>query len=118
MGGIAFILLGACILLWCIREFYVSGKGTLAPWSPPQNLVVTSLYRYVRNPMYGGVLLPLSGWALYFQSLPLALYAAVCAAAFHFRGFLHEEPWLEAHFLEDWKTYKKSVPRWLPYIPR
>ena len=61
--GLAVMLAGAIVLLWCVRDFYVSGKGTLAPWDPPEKLVVIGLYRYVRNPMYVGVLLLVFGWA-------------------------------------------------------
>ena len=27
--------LGIAILLWCVRDFYVAGEGTLAPWDRP-----------------------------------------------------------------------------------
>ena len=60
--------LGLVLLLACVREFYVAGRGTLAPWSPPKTLVVTGLYRWSRNPMYVAVLLFLSGWALGYGS--------------------------------------------------
>src|SRR6188768_552510 len=33
--GIAVFVAGALVLLWCVRDFYVAGKGTLAPWDPP-----------------------------------------------------------------------------------
>ena len=48
---------GLVILVWCVRDFYVIGRGTLAPWSPPRQLVVRGLYRFSRNPMYAGVLM-------------------------------------------------------------
>jgi len=40
---------GACVLLWCVRDFYLVGKGTLAPWDPPKTLVIVGLYRFLRN---------------------------------------------------------------------
>lgn len=46
------LVAGTFMLLWCVRDFYVAGKGTLAPWAPPRNLVVVGLYRWSRNPMY------------------------------------------------------------------
>src|SRR4051812_31874204 len=62
------VVAGAAILLWCVRDFYVAGKGTLAPWDPPRRLVVVGLYRFLRNPMYVGVLTLVLGWALVFGS--------------------------------------------------
>ena len=39
--GTLVVLPGVFILVWCVVEFYVSSRGTLAPWAPPQYLVVT-----------------------------------------------------------------------------
>src|SRR6185436_8584710 len=55
--GVIVFVVGVLVLLWCVRDFYVAGKGTLAPWDPPRHLVSVGLYRYSRNPMYVGVLL-------------------------------------------------------------
>jgi len=70
------------------------GKGTLAPWSPPANLVIVGLYRYTRNPMYVAVMLILVGWSVSFGLRGLYVYAAFVAIAFHLRVVLGEEPWL------------------------
>src|SRR5205085_8315852 len=69
--------LGIVLLLWCVRDFYVAGKGTLAPWSPPRHLVVRGLYRYSRNPMYIAVVIVLWGWAIGFRSQGVAIYTLV-----------------------------------------
>jgi protein-S-isoprenylcysteine O-methyltransferase Ste14 len=105
--------LGVVLLLWCVREFYVVGGGTLAPWAPPHELVVTGLYRFSRNPMYIAILLVLWGWALGFRSWPLAVYAVAVMLAFHLRVVLHEEPWLARTHGNRWMHYKAHVPRWL-----
>jgi protein-S-isoprenylcysteine O-methyltransferase Ste14 len=104
---------GIVVLLWCVRDFYVSGRGTLAPWAPPRYLVRTGLYRFSRNPMYIGVLLILVGWVAGFGSSGLAVYAGVMALAFHLRVVLYEEPTLAKSFGEQWDQYKRQVPRWI-----
>ena len=104
---------GFFALLWCERDFYVSGRGTLAPWDPPKRLVIVGLYRFVRNPMYVAVLTILAGWALLYRSWLLLAYAIAVATVFHFRVVLHEEPWLKRQFGTDWDDYAARVPRWL-----
>jgi protein-S-isoprenylcysteine O-methyltransferase Ste14 len=107
---------GAVILVWCVRDFYVAGKGTLAPWDPPKRLVVVGLYRFVRNPMYVGLVLLLAGWAWISGSALLAAYAGLLAVAFHLRVVLYEEPRLRKMFRDEWSTYAAMVPRWLPRL--
>jgi protein-S-isoprenylcysteine O-methyltransferase Ste14 len=112
------LILGATILLGCVRQFYVSGKGTLAPWDPPKHLVIGGLYRFSRNPMYVGILVWLSGWSLLAGSPWLAGYTAFMAMAFHLRVVLYEEPRLKEQFGEEWARYSATVPRWLSWRVR
>jgi protein-S-isoprenylcysteine O-methyltransferase Ste14 len=112
-SGALLVGVGVFLLLWCVRQFYVEGKGTLAPWSPPQHLVVSGLYRVSRNPMYIAVVLMLIGWAVGFRSRALAIYAVVVMLAFHLRVVFGEEPWLARRHGEEWVRYRASVPRWL-----
>ena len=106
------LIAGIALLLWCVREFYVAGRGTLAPWAPPQELVKTGPYRFSRNPMYVAVLLVLAGWTVGFRSWSLGLYALVLAVAFTVRVVHYEEPWLAETHREKWLLYKAHVPRW------
>jgi protein-S-isoprenylcysteine O-methyltransferase Ste14/pimeloyl-ACP methyl ester carboxylesterase len=114
-SAIGLVPLGAGIglLFWCIRDFYVVGKGTLAPWQPPQRLVTTNLYRFSRNPMYVAVTMVLLGWAVVFRSWGLLFYALIVMTAFHLRVVLGEEPWLLRTHGSEWKRYAATVPRWL-----
>ena len=109
--------LGTFLLLWCVRDFYVAGRGSLAPWAPPVRLVIVGLYRFCRNPMYVAVLTILCGWALTFQSGGLWTYAACLAVAFHSRVVLFEEPWLARTHGAAWDAYRARVPRWLARRP-
>src|SRR4051812_14217229 len=110
--GLVPLVVGFFALLWCIRDFYVSGKGTLAPWSPPTRLVMVGLYRFTRNPMYVSVTLMLLGWAVSFGVPGLLAYAIAVAVAFHLRVVLGEEPWLAQKHGEEWQSYANRVPRW------
>lgn len=112
-AGLALLAAGTIGLLWCVRDFYVQGRGTLAPWSPPRRLVVVGLYRFSRNPMYIAVLLIILGWAATTATPSLFAYAAAIALAFHLRVVYGEEPWLARTHGEAWTSYVREVPRWL-----
>ena len=111
--GLIAVGVGCTALLWCVRDFYVSGRGTLAPWAPPSHLVVTGLFRYTRNPMYIAVTLILLGWAVSFGVRGLFAYTAIVAMAFHLRVVRGEEPWLARTHGAQWLEYAGRVPRWL-----
>jgi len=114
--GIVLISLGLLLMVKTIALFATIGEGTLAPWEPPQNLVVRGIYRYVRNPMISGVLLVLLGEAILLGSVALFEW---------FIGFLlinmiyipfFEESGLERRFGQDYLLYKRNVPRWIPRV--
>src|SRR5262249_7494270 len=104
---------GVVILLACVREFYVSGRGTLAPWAPPVHLVTTGPYRVSRNPMYVAMAAVLAGWAWAFLWWALAGWALFMVSAFHLRILLYEEPVLARLFGEEWQAYRQRVRRWI-----
>jgi len=111
--GLIPLVVGFTGLLWCVHDFYVSGKGTLAPWAPPSELVTLGLYRYSRNPMYVCVTVALLGWGFSFGSTWLLIYAAAVFVAFHLRVVFGEEPWLARTYGDRWEDYRRRVRRWL-----
>lgn len=115
-GGGVVMLAGLTIMFICISAFIHVGKGTLAPWSPPKNFVVTGLYCYVRNPMILGVLTVLLGEAMMFGSIPILKWAGTFFVINTIYFFLLEEPQLEERFGDDYRAYKKHVNRWLPRL--
>jgi protein-S-isoprenylcysteine O-methyltransferase Ste14 len=112
--GLALIAAGFALWLWTVRLFARVGEGTLAPWDPTRHLVVDGPYRHVRNPMITAVLTVLAGEAALFGSLPLLIWLAVFLAINWTFFWLREEPALERKFGEDYRSYKRNVPRWLP----
>ena len=111
--SLVLLIPGTALLLWCVRDFLVAGKGTLAPWDPPRNLVSSGAYRFSRNPMYVGVSLILWGWAMAFGSGALVVYAVIVMVAFHVRVLLNEEPYLARTHGRRWDDYRARVPRWM-----
>jgi protein-S-isoprenylcysteine O-methyltransferase Ste14 len=112
----ALLAQGAAVLLASLWEFAVRGRATPAPVDAPRALVVTGLYRYVRNPMYVGVTAAIAGWALLYESGGLALYGVCVFAAFNAFVILYEEPVLTSRFGDDYHRYRASVGRWLPRL--
>jgi protein-S-isoprenylcysteine O-methyltransferase Ste14 len=117
LGG-TIILLGTAIYFRCAWEFAVRGLGTPAPIAPTKYLVTTALHRYVRNPMYIGVLLVLLGEAILFRSPHLLEYMAFFSVVVQLFVVFYEEPTLQRQFGESYKEYRQSVPRWIPRFNR
>jgi protein-S-isoprenylcysteine O-methyltransferase Ste14 len=115
-AGAALTLIALAMLIECFARFALKGLGTPAPIAPTQHLVVTGLYRFVRNPMYVAVLGLILGQALMFQSATLFAYGAAMWVAFHTFVFFYEEPTLHRSFGDAYEAYCKAVPRWLPRL--
>ncbi len=114
-----FALAGGLYLLFqTIWDFGAKGRGTLAPWDAPTELVSQSLYGWVRNPMYLGVLGCILAQALFWQSGGVALYGCFMALVFHVRVVVFEEPTLTRLFGAQYNTYRQTVPRWIPRRPQ
>jgi protein-S-isoprenylcysteine O-methyltransferase Ste14 len=114
--GAALVLAGAAVLLESFARFALVGKGTPAPVAPTEELVVSGLYRHVRNPMYVGVLAAIVGQALLFGSTTLLIYAGVVWTAFHVFVLGYEEPTLRARYGDSYRLYQREVRRWWPRL--
>jgi protein-S-isoprenylcysteine O-methyltransferase Ste14 len=112
----ATIFIGLTPALDSIRRFIYVGRGTLIPIVPTERLVVSGFYRYVRNPMYVGVLTALCGEALLFWDRRLVIEALVAGLGFHLFVLLHEEPALARRYPRDYPRYKSHVARWWPRL--
>jgi protein-S-isoprenylcysteine O-methyltransferase Ste14 len=113
-AGLGVISCGLVLVVVTIRHFVTLGRGTLAPWDPPRHLVVTGIYRHVRNPMISGVVSILLGEALAVQSAGLFRWALAFLVVNVIYIPLLEEPMLENRFGDEYRQYKQNVPRWLP----
>jgi protein-S-isoprenylcysteine O-methyltransferase Ste14 len=106
-------LIGLIISSWCFYNFISVGKGTPVPTDPPKKLVIIGMYRFVRNPMYVGILFLLFSKAALFKSFALLSYTACIYCLFHAFIIGFEEPILRLKFGKEYDKYYNTVPRWL-----
>jgi protein-S-isoprenylcysteine O-methyltransferase Ste14 len=114
--GVVLILAGLPGLVDSFARFALQGLGTPAPVAPTRNLVVTGLYRHVRNPIYVAVVAIILGQATLFGDWRLIVYGALLWLAFHVFVVAYEEPTLEQTFGSEYEAYRAAVPRWIPRI--
>jgi protein-S-isoprenylcysteine O-methyltransferase Ste14 len=116
--GVVLLVLGALLVVEAFARFAIQGRGTPMPWAPPTRFVVRGTYRYVRNPMYVGVVALILGQALLLGREILFAWAAIAAAIFHLFLVLHEEPGLRRRFGHEYEEYSRRVGRWAPRLRR
>lgn len=114
--GVFLLAAGLAVVLESFARLAFEGRGTPAPIAPAATLVVSGLYRYVRNPMYLGVLAVVVGQALLLGSLALLAYAGVLWLLFHLFVLGYEERALRRQFGGSYETYQAHVRRWCPRI--
>jgi protein-S-isoprenylcysteine O-methyltransferase Ste14 len=107
--------LGWALVGWCAWLFRRIGRGTPNPFTAKTRRMVTGgPYGVVRNPMMWGVGAVLTGLALILGSAGLWFGFA------SFLGFVlwfvprYEEPDMERRFGEEFRDYRRRVPRWWP----
>jgi protein-S-isoprenylcysteine O-methyltransferase Ste14 len=112
------VAIGAAIALPSIWQFAWRGLGTPAPFDPPRRLVVSGPYRYVRNPMYTGMILVIIGQGLVYPNLTRGMLIEAAAfwavAALFVLAF--EEPVLKSMFGGDYDEYRRAVRGWIPRL--
>ncbi|HEX6684620.1 MAG TPA: isoprenylcysteine carboxylmethyltransferase family protein [Candidatus Limnocylindrales bacterium] len=112
----AILFLGGLAVLVHSFVRFVLKEGTPAPVAPTKHLVVEGFYRYVRNPMYVAITAIVLGEALWLAQPPLFIYAAVTWVIPALFVKFYEEPVLTQQFGDEYLTYKKNVPAWIPRI--
>jgi protein-S-isoprenylcysteine O-methyltransferase Ste14 len=115
IGGLL-IAAGIPVLLDSFLRFALQGLGTPAPGFPTRHLVVTGLYRYVRNPMYVAVVWLILGQGFLFGNLRVLGYGFLVWLAFHVFVLAYEEPTLRRSFGDEYEAFCAHVPRWIPRL--
>jgi protein-S-isoprenylcysteine O-methyltransferase Ste14 len=114
--GVLLIIVGVPGLVHSFGQFALKGLGTPAPIAPTEHLVVSGLYRYVRNPMYVAVTAVIFGQALLLGYVSLLIYGALFWLATHLFVLAYEEPTLVETFGAEYERFRANVPRWIPRV--
>lgn len=114
--GALLVVVGLAALVACVARFATEGRGTPAPIAPTETLVLSGLYRHVRNPMYVAVVSIIVGQALVFGSALVLGYAAAVWLLFQGFTMLYEEPTLRREHGPAYDEYRAHVRRWWPRL--
>lgn len=114
--GVLLMAAGLLVLLDSFARFALQGLGTPAPIFPTRHLIVSGLYRYVRNPMYVAVVSLILGQGLFFGNLRVLEYGIAIWGAFHLFVLLYEEPTLKNTYGSEYDTFCANVRRWVPRL--
>ncbi len=114
--GVVLLAASLVVLLDSFAQFALSGLGTPAPILPTRHLVVSGLYRHVRNPMYVAVVCLIAGQGLVLGDLRVIGYGALVWLAFHLFVLAYEEPTLRRTHGEEYAVFCANVPRWIPRV--
>ena len=104
--AIALGILGISCDLGGLISFRI-GKTTINPLRPEtsSNLIITGIYRITRNPMYLGMAIILTGWAVYLSNLILLVWVVGFIAYITRFQVQPEERALDTLFGEEFAIY-------------
>lgn len=86
------------------------------PVAPTERLVVTGFNRFIRNPMYAGLITAILGQAVLFASVWLVVYAVIAWAVTASFVRWYEEPTLVRTYGQQYEAYRGNVPAWIPRL--
>lgn len=114
--GALLVLDGGAAVLQAFARFVAEGRGTPVPVAPTEQLVVGGPYRFVRNPMYAGIVAVVLGQALLLGRGVLLAYALVTWTVPATFVRWYEEPTLLRRYGERYEEYRAAVPAWIPRL--
>lgn len=112
--GILIAVVGLAFDINAIHRFRMA-RTTLNPMDPAKAaaLVTIGTYRISRNPMYLGLLLMLSGWAVWMGAATPFLTLPLFVAMLTYLQIIPEEQTLARRFGSEYRSYTERVGRWI-----
>ncbi len=113
--------LGGGLLLMAGLSLAVAGLlhlgMNLTPLPRPKEnatMIQTGVYRLVRHPIYGGIIVSAFGWSLWIHSILTICYAALLLLFFEIKSN-REERWLMEKFPE-YSEYRRRARKFIPFV--
>ena len=111
--GLVIFLAGFGLAIWARRYIGRNWGMPMSVKAEPE-LVTTGPYRYVRHPIYSGLMLAIAGTAL---AISLYWVIILIAASIYFSySAKKEEAYLTKEFPKNYPSYKKSTKMLIPFI--
>jgi protein-S-isoprenylcysteine O-methyltransferase Ste14 len=111
IGGLVFAV-GFALAIWAIRTMRSAGTR-IEIHKPTTTIVANGPYRFTRNPIYLGMFLGQTGFAIGFDDLWLLATLAPFYLVIRYGVIAREEAYLERKFGAVYLDYKSRVHRWL-----
>jgi protein-S-isoprenylcysteine O-methyltransferase Ste14 len=111
--GLAVFFLGLAIAVWA-RLHIGSNWGTPMARKDEPDLVTSGPYRWVRHPIYSGLILAVTGIALAVSLW--GLIAVALLAGFFVYSATREEAYLTELFPDSYPVYRRSTKMLIPFI--
>jgi protein-S-isoprenylcysteine O-methyltransferase Ste14 len=101
IAGVIAIILGLGIYYWAISEFKKVNK------EEPGKLIETGPYKYVRHPMYLGMLFVYVGWWWAWSAVYAFYFGMLIIAAIWLQALIEEKLFAEKTFGDKYREYRK-----------
>jgi len=112
--GVALLVLGLGFSIWARRRLGRNWSGTVTV-KQDHELIRTGPYRFVRHPIYTGILLGFLGTALALGELRGLIAVALVVLAFLLKIRL-EEKWMIETFGDAYRRYRAEVKSLIPFV--
>lgn len=105
---------GLLIMIWARITLGKNWSGNIVI-KENHELIIGGPYKYVRHPIYSGLILMVLGVVLYFNTLALVIFFGIFFWGAYYKA-KKEEGILTKHFSDNYLEYKKHTKYLIPFI--
>lgn len=111
--GVPLFVLGLALAIWA-RRYLGRNWGTPMTQKDDPELITSGPYRWIRNPIYSGIILAMIGTAIA-VSVEWVVIAVLLGGYFVYSAFM-EQKFLESRFPDTYPSYKRSTKMLIPFV--